>query len=334
MVIFALLLIISGVRAYEIFGFIFKPNVIQKSVVLVPTGSTFNDINEMIIEQNILENPKAFKWVARKKKYKENVKPGRYVFEKGWNTNQVVNVLRIGEQQPVKVTFNNVRTLESLAGKVSAYFELDSLAFTSVLKDPATAEKYGFTAATFPGMFLPNTYEFYWNTSPEKFTERMFNEYEKFWNQTRIEKAAKHNLTKEEAITLASIVQEETIKEEEKPTVAGLYLNRLKRGMLLQADPTIKFAIGDFTVRRITNDMLEVDSPYNTYKNAGLPPGPITIPEISSIESVLNAKDHNYLYMCAREDFSGYHNFARTLVQHNINAAKYRRTLNKNKIYR
>lgn len=334
MAIFALLLIISGFRAFEVFGFIFTPNVVKDTIVCIPSGSNFKDVEEIIKNQDILNKEKAFSWVAKKKKYKKNVKPGRYEIKKGWNTNQLVNVLRIGDQKPVKVTFNNVRYFDQLAGKVSSYFEIDSLAFLNELQNVDYQSKYGFTEETFSAMFIPNTYEFFWTAKPTDFVSKINAEYLKFWNEDRQAKATKLGLSQIDVSILASIVQEETIKADEKAKVAGLYLNRLKRGMLLQADPTIKYAINDFSVRRVTNDMLATDSPYNTYKYAGLPPGPINFPEISSIDAVLNAENHNYLYMCAKEDFSGYHNFARNISQHNINAAKYRRELNKNKIWR
>lgn len=334
MAIFALLLIISGFRAFELFTYVFKENVKKDATILIPTGSDFKHVEKIFINNDLLYKPKAFAWVSKKKDYREQIKPGRYTIKKGWNTNQVVNLLRSGEQTPVKATFNNVRFFDELAGKVAKYIETDSLSLLSAFSDTTNFSKYGFNAHTFSAMFIPNTYEFYWTTQPSDFIKRMNAEYHRFWDDERKQKAEALGLNPVEATILASIVQEETIQADEKAKVAGLYINRLKRGMLLQADPTIKYAIGDFSVRRITNDMLETESAYNTYKYSGLPPGPINFPETSSIEAVLNAENHNYLYMCAREDFSGYHNFARTLQQHNVNAAKYRNALNKNKIWR
>ncbi len=334
MVIFALLLVVASYRAFELFGFIFKANVSQNAVILIHTGSVYTDVEKTLTERELIHNVRAFRWVSKKKEYHENIRPGRYELKKGANTNELVNMLRIGQQIPVNVTFNNLRYFDELAGRVSRYFESDSLAFINEFKKAEYTEKYGFTPETFSAMFVPNTYQMYWTTTPKQFIERMHTEYNKYWNSERKEKAAALNLTPAEVTTLASIVQEETIKEDEKSRVAGVYINRIKRGMLLQADPTIKYAINDFTVRRVTNYMLAVDSPYNTYRRAGLPPGPINFPETLSIEAVLNAENHNYLYMCAKEDFSGYHNFARTLQQHNINAARYRRALNENKIWR
>jgi UPF0755 protein len=334
MVIFALLLVIASYRAFELFGFIFKANVTQNAVMLIQTGSEYPDVEKIITDRELIHNLRAFKWVSKKKGYIENIRPGRYELKKGANTNELVNMLRIGQQSPVNVTFNNVRYFDELAGRVSRYFEADSLAFINEFTKAEYTNKYGFTPETFSAMFVPNTYQMYWTTTPEQFIERMHSEYNKFWNNERKEKAATLNLTPVEVSTLASIVQEETIKEDEKSRVAGVYLNRLKRGMLLQADPTIKFAMNDFSIRRINKDMLTINSPYNTYRRPGLPPGPINFPETSSLEAVLNAENHDYLYMCAKDDFSGYHNFAHTLQQHNINAAKYRRALNENKIWR
>ena len=334
MIVFAVLLIGSGIRAYDLFGYIFRPNVTRDTVLLVPSGSGYKDVESKIIEEKILENHKAFRWVAKRKKYCDAVRPGRYLLKKGMNTNQLVNLLRSGQQTPVNVTFNNVRTFEELAGKVSAYFESDSLAFLEAFKRKDLSELHGFNDLTYKALFIPNTYEFFWNTEPEKFIERMAVEYKRFWNEERAAKAKALELTPVEVVTLASIVQEETNKNEEKAAIAGVYLNRLQKGMPLQADPTVKYAHGDFTIRRITFEMLEIASPFNTYKNIGLPPGPICFPEVTSIEAVLNPEKHNYLYFCAKHDLSGFHSFARTLSEHNANAARYHRALNAQRIYK
>jgi UPF0755 protein len=249
------------------------------------------------------------------------------LLDKGLNTNEILNMLKSGNQQPVKVTFNNLRFIEELAGAVSKYIEPDSAELIRKFNDSTIYEKYGFNKNTFHCMFIPNTYEFYWTTTSDQFLERMSMEYKRFWNEERIRKANEKGLTPEEVMTVASIVQEESNKKDEKPVIAGLYLNRIKRGMLLQADPTVKFALGNFHIKRVLKTQLEVDSPYNTYKYPGLPPGPINFPEISSIESVLNAVKTPYIYMCARQDFSGYHNFSRTLSGHNANARKYKAAL-------
>lgn len=332
-IFFAIAFIIAGLRGYQLFGYIFSENVKNPGSITIPKEATFEQVLDSLHVKDILENEKAFKWVAKKKDYKENIKPGKYVFDKGMNTNQIVNMLRSGAQKPVSVIFNNVRFFDELAGEVSKYIEPDSASLLSYLNDSMVINKLGFNKYSFHAMFIPNTYEFYWTTTPEQFVERMSAEYHRFWNKERLEKANAIGLNPVQVSTLASIVQEETVKPDEKPRVAGLYLNRLRKGMLLQADPTIKFAIGDFTIQRVLNKYLEIDSPFNTYIHAGLPPGPINFPEISSIEAVLNAEKNNYLYMCASDKFNGYHNFARTLHQHNLNARKYQEALNKNHIW-
>jgi len=323
MILFSVLLIAVGIRAYQLFGYIFKPNVVRETVLLIPTGADYQQVESFMLDQGIITNKNAFQWVVKRKKYKDSVKPGRYLLKKGMNTHELVNLLRSGNQSPVRVTFNNIRSSAELAGKIAPYFESDSAAFMAVFNDRDLLSRYHFDHITFSALPIPNTYEFYWNTLPEQFLERMHDEYLKFWNQERKNKASQLGLSLLEVSILASIVQEETNKNDEKATIAGVYLNRLKRGMPLQADPTVKFAWGDFSVRRITRAMIDIDSPYNTYKISGLPPGPICFPEISSIEGVLDAQKHQYLYFCAHENLSGTHRFARTLSEHNANAARY-----------
>ena len=333
-IFFSIALIITGIISYRYYSYIFSPNVNQPGSITIPMGARLEQVIDSLTSKKILINEKAFRWVSKKKKYEEYIKQGRYRVEKGLNTNSIVNMLISGNQEAIKVTFNNVRFMDQLAGKVSQYFTTDSLTMLQHLTDVEVMEKYGFNEQTFQSMFIPNTYEMYWTTTPDKFTERMKTEYDRFWNDERKAKAKAIGLSPVEVATLASIVQEETIKNDEKPIVAGLYLNRLSKGILLQADPTIKFALGDFTIRRVLETYLEIDSPYNTYKYTGLPPGPINFPEISSIEAVLNPDKNSFLYMCAREDFSGYHNFAKTLAEHNRNAQRYQSALNKQKIWR
>lgn len=333
-IFFALAFIIAGLRGFQLFQYVFDENVKSPGSITISDEATFEDVIDSLNTEEILENEKAFRWVSKKKKYPENIKPGRYVFSKGMNTNEMVNMLRSGNQKPVSVIFNNLRFIHELAGSVAKYIKPDSLKLLNYLNDTSMISRHGFNPNSFHAMFIPNTYEFYWTTTCEQFVERMYAEYNLFWNEGRVQKAEAIGLSPIEVSTLASIVQEETIREDEKPRVAGLYLNRVKRGMLLQADPTIKFAIGDFSVKRVLTKHLQIDSPYNTYRNAGLPPGPINFPEISSIEAVLNAEDHDYLYMCASDEFNGYHNFARTLREHNENAIRYQRTLDNNGIWK
>jgi UPF0755 protein len=334
LIVLGIIIVFTSYRAFNLYNSIFQPNVVSEGFIYIPDGADFKQVKDSLIAGNYLKKPNSINWVAKKKNYPNLIKPGAYKLEEGWNNNKLIDVLRSGSQTPVKVTFNNVRFKENLAGKLSSYFQSDSLAFVKVLTTPGVSEKYGFTAETFPCMFIPNTYELYWTTTPEKFISRMNREYKKFWNEERTQKAGEIGFSPEQISTLASIVQEETIKEEEKAVVAGVYINRLKRGWPLQADPTVKYAVGDFNITRILNKHLEIDSPYNTYKYKGLPPGPINFPDISSIDAVLNYEKHKYLYFCAREDFSGYHNFAKTLREHNNNAAKYQRELNKRKIWK
>jgi len=330
----AIAFIVVGVRAYQLYQYVFQENVKTNYILYISDNTTFNQISDSLHINNILINEKAFKWISKKKNYPTAIKPGRYLFKIGMNTNQVVNMLRSGIQNPVDVTFNNVRFKEDLAGKVSKYIQADSISILNLFYDEKKIENFGFDTETFRAMFIPNTYEFYWTTSADKFANRMKTEYERFWNESRKTKAKKLNLSPVEVIILASIVESETVKSDELKRVAGLYLNRLKRGILLQADPTIKYAVGDYSLKRVLNKHLEIESPYNTYKYAGLPPGPIMFPETSAIDAVLNYENHKYLYMCAKEDFSGYHNFAKTLSQHNRNAAKYRAALDKNRIWK
>ena len=324
--------IIAGVYAYRVWSFVFKSNIKTEKAIIIPENATISQVTDSLIRNDILLNYKAFIWGAKRKKYGENIRPERYFFKKRMNTNQVINILRGGLQFPVKVTFNNVRTKEDLAGKVSRYIEADSLSILNLFYNENKIKEFGFTPETFKSMFIPNTYEFYWTTSAAEFADRMKDEYDRFWNETRLKKAEEIGLSPVEVICLASIVQAETAKNSELKRVAGLYINRLKRGQLLQADPTVKYAVGDFSLKRILNSHLEVDSPYNTYKYAGLPPGPINFPEINAIDAVLDYEKHEYIYMCAKEDFSGYHNFAKTLAQHNRNAEIYWRKLNENRI--
>ncbi len=333
-IFFALAFIVVGIRAWQLYQYIFQENVKSNYILYIPKDAAFAQVTDSLTIHNILISEKAFNWVSKKKNYRETIKPGRYLLKKGMNTNQIVNVLRSGIQEPVNLTFNNVRFKEDLAGKVSKYIWADSLSVLNLFSNNTLIAEYGFTPETFRTMFIPNTYQFYWTTSAKEFAQRMKKEYDKFWTEKRKEKAKQIGLSPQEVIILASIVESETVKPDEMKRIAGLYLNRLKRGILLQADPTVKYAVGDYSIKRVLNKHLEIDSPYNTYKYAGLPPGPIMFPETSAIDAVLDYEKHNYIYMCAKEDFSGYHNFAKTLAQHNRNAAKYRAALNKNKIWK
>nr|WP_321410783.1 endolytic transglycosylase MltG [uncultured Carboxylicivirga sp.] len=328
---------VVGLMGLKYYKWIFSDNINlsdrQVEFLFIPTHSTFEDLQTILDENELLLNKKSFEWVATIKKF-NTVKPGRYQLKEGMSNNTLINLLRSGKQTPVKVTFNNIRTKQELAGTISHYIEADSISLLESLNDPVLLDELGVNSETILTLFLPNTYEFWWNTTAEKFIKRMNAEHQKFWDKEKTAKAKELNLTAKQVSILAAIVDEETIKPDEKPMVAGLYLNRLKKNIRLQADPTVKYALGDFNIQRILTKDLEINSPYNTYKYGGLPPGPIRIPSISGINAVLNHTKHDYLYMCAKEDFSGYHNFAKTLKQHNQNAAKFQKALNKRKIYR
>lgn len=270
-----------------------------------------------------------FRTLVALSSYSDNIRSGRYEIEKGDGALTMFRKMKNGLQASVNLTIPTVRTVDRLAGALAKKLMIDSVALYKALTDTATCAKYGYTPETIVCMFIPNTYEVYWNTSLEKFLNKMDNESKKFWDFEKTQKAKAMNLSKEEVMTLASIVDEETANDGEKPMIAGMYYNRLKAGMPLQADPTIKFALKDFDIRRIYHNMLNVKSPYNTYKNTGLPPGPIRVPSVAGINAVLDHVHHNYLYMCAKEDFSGTHNFASTYQEHLQNAAKYSEALNK-----
>jgi UPF0755 protein len=260
-------------------------------------------------------------------KYPNHVKPGKYLIKDGMSNRDLIHMLRSGHQVTVRLVFNNIRLKKDLASQISRQLEADSVSLVKLLNNDTALSGIGFNRFTIMTLFIPNTYDFYWNTSAEEFLRRMQKEYKKFWNDERIEKGRLAMLNPVEVTILASIVEEETQKDSEKPVIAGLYINRLRKGMLLQADPTIKFALGDFTIKRVLKKYKDIDSKYNTYKYEGLPPGPICIPSISSINAVLNYQRNDYLYMCAKEDFSGYHTFARTIEQHERNAKLYQSAL-------
>lgn len=320
-----------GIRMYRI---IFNPVVEIRHEILLEDTTSFYALVGMLYEKGVIDSKSHFFLVAKLKKFDNSVASGRYLIQKEMSYNDIVNLFRSGNQTPVQLTFNNIRTREELASVLSGQLMVDSAFFVQKLRDEDFVSRHGFNMHTALCPFIPNTYEVYWNISPEDLYQRMVAEFSNFWTEENLQKAEKQGLSNIEVIILASIVEEETVQNKEKPIVAGLYLNRLRRGIPLQADPTLRFAKNDFTVRRILNEYKEIDSPYNTYKYKGLPPGPIRIPEISTIRAVLNPKKHNYIYMCAKPDFSGEHNFASTLAEHNKNARNYQRELNRRKIYK
>ncbi len=336
--ILIILLIPALYFSYHYYTQIFKKHTLNISkdhiYIYIPTGSDFKTVENILYDNNVIINRQMFEWVAEQKNYPSHVHPGRYKISKKISLNGLINMLRSGDQKPVRITINsNIRMVRQIAGIAGSKLETDSATIMTYLQTRAYLTKDNFDRYTLISMFIPNTYEFMWNTSAEEFVDRMRNEYDKFWNKERSEKASKMGYTKSQIITIASIVQMETLKSDEKKRIAGVYINRLTKGMLLQADPTVIYANGDFDVHRVTKEMTQIDSPYNTYQNTGLPSGPICIPAISTIDAVLNYEHHDYIYFCAKEDFSGYHNFAKTLAQHNVNARKNQQALNKPIIY-
>jgi UPF0755 protein len=306
----------------------------EEKYLYVHTGSRLDDLYREIDSKKILRDLPSFKEAAVKMDLATRLTPGRYKLNRGMNNRSLVNMIKAGNQEPVNLKYQNLRKKEDFAGYVSKQLEPDSSTFMKLLDSADLVKEYGFTSDNIYTMFIPNTYQMYWNTPAMEFFKKMNAEYHKFWNPERLKKAEALNLTPIQVSILASIVDGEAIYDKEMPTIAGLYLNRLSRGIRLQADPTVIFANNDFTVKRVTFQLLQIDSKYNTYKYAGLPPGPVMMPSIKALDAVLNRENNNYLYMCAKEDFSGYHNFAETKAQHEINANKYRQALNDRKIFR
>jgi UPF0755 protein len=330
------ILVVSGIIFLFAYDRILRPNTVtgnEESLYFnIPTGSDYSEVLSILVSKKIIKDTASFNWVALKKNYPNHIKPGHYRISQSMNNNEIVNMLRSGRQEPVRLIINSTRTLEKLASVVSSQIEADSTEICKLLRDSQYLIRFNLTPETATGIIVPNTYEFYWNTDADKFIRRMKEEYENFWNESRTRKAEQIGLTPMEVITLASIVDEETLMKDEEPKIAGVYMNRLKKPMRLQACPTIKFVTGDWTMNRVLDKYLFIESPYNTYRHDGLPPGPITIPTISSIDAVLNYEHHDYLFFAAKEDFSGYHNYAKTLAQHNRNADLYQKALDQRKI--
>ncbi|GAB3664471.1 endolytic transglycosylase MltG [Echinicola sediminis] len=319
---------------YQVF---FSANTLTKvdepAELRIPSNATFKQVSDSLTANNIIQDVISFSFVAKVMKYQDNVKPGLYTIQPKMSNKELVTLLRSGKQTPVNVTFNNIRTKEDLAERITKNLEVGEKQFLHLLTDSVYIRKFDFEEETVMSMFIPDTYELYWNTSAEQLFDRMYKEYKRFWDEERTAMAAEMSMTPKEISTLASIVQAETTKNTEKPTIAGVYMNRLNRGIPLQADPTLVFALGDFTIKRVLNVHKETDSPYNTYMYAGLPPGPINLPDITSIDAVLNHQDHDYLYFCAKEDFSGYHVFSTNLRDHLNQARKYQNALNAAKVF-
>lgn len=301
--------------------------------LLIPENATYKTVLDTLNKHDVINDHISFQFLAKLLNYPDKVKSGRYVIKANSNNYEVVKKLSSGNQDAVKLTFNNIRLKEDLITRIGSRFEFGEENFRKALNDPKVCNKYGLDTLTIVSMFLPNTYEIYWTTGTEKFLDRMHSEYKKYWNDERVAKAKAIGLTPEQVSILASIVEEEQARKvDERPKVAGLYMNRLNAQMPLQADPTIKFALQDFAIKRILNNQLLIKSPYNTYVNTGLPPGPIRVADFKSLDAVLNYDKHDYVYMCAKADLSGYHAFASNYADHLNNARMYQAELNRLKI--
>ncbi|WP_034058017.1 endolytic transglycosylase MltG [Lacinutrix jangbogonensis] len=334
-------LAVAAYFAYFIYGAMLKPNTAfnnDEAYIFVPTNAKYAEVREQL--EPLLIDINKFDALAEQKKYNIHIKAGRFVIKKGMSNNDIINSIRIKNGIPLKISFNNQERIENLAGRIAFQLEVDSLSLLQSMRNPEFLEKNGFTKETALAMYIPNSYEFYWNTSADGFRDKMLKEYNRFWTQSRLEKAKKLNLTQDEVISLAAIVHKETAKVDERPRVAGVYLNRIRKGMPLQADPTVIFALkresGDFNrvIKRVLYKDLEIDSKYNTYKHRGIPPGPIFMPDVSAIDAILNSEKHNYIYFVANVKNFGYHKFAKTLSQHNVNKREYVRWINKQGVNR
>lgn len=321
--------LIAALVAYWAYDKVYAPlEGTADRTILLPRSMELDSLTMLLLRDSVIKDADAFQQVASWKRFRK-AREGRYVFSGARTNNSVINKLRSGDQDPVRLTFNSTRTPEELAGRVAAQIAADSADLLAIFHDAERASSFGFNRESFRTMFIPNTYEFWWNTDADAFVERMADEYKRFWTEERKAAAKKIGLSQSEVGILASIVHAETAKRDEAPIVAGLYLNRLRIGMPLQADPTLIYALGDFSIRRVLDEHKEVDSPYNTYDHAGLPPGPINFPDITYLEAVLQPADHDYLYMCAKADFSGYHHFSKSFSQHLRYAREYQRMLSR-----
>ena len=336
-ILILLLALIGAYIGFSLYAKIYNANVKQTTFIYIPTNASFETVQTLV--EPFINNVNSFIWVAEKKSYPDLIRAGKFKIEEGMSNEDLVNHLRGGKVETIKLTFNNQDTYEKLAGRIALQIEADSISILGAMKEIAFLENNAFNLENGLCMYIPNSYDFYWNTSGNNFRDRMLKEFHNYWNSDRLAKAKNRDLSPTEVATLASIVQKETSTISERPKVAGLYLNRLEDRWPLQADPTIIYALkqkyGQDTIfKRVLNEDLRIDSPYNTYKNIGLPPGPIAMPDISSLESVLNAQNHAYYYMCASIDEVGLHEFSRTLREHNKNARKYQKWINSQGIKR
>ena len=327
--VLAVAVAVAGMWVYHNF---FGSAVSERFSLVLRNHESYDDMIDKV--ERYIDNDLAFEFYARYINLDEGIEAGTYTFEEGMTVREVARTLKFGSDKSVRLVINNARTPEVLAGKIAMQIDADSVAVLSALRSETLIKEFGYDSAeAMFSMFLPNTYEVYCDVSPEDLVRRMKQESDKFWSdERRLKGLERSGLTPYEAMTLASIVHEETNAKDEMARVAGVYINRLKRGMLLQADPTLKYAAGDPTIKRVLNKHKEIDSPYNTYMYIGLPPTPIAMPDMAAIEGVINYEDHDFLYFCARPEMDGRHNFARTLSEHNRNAAAYHRALDRMKI--
>ena len=333
LIVFSTLLSTTSVYTYQM---LFSPNFLinqPDKMIIIEDNTDFKTLTNQLIEDTLLNDIISFSFLSKLMKYSENVKEGNYKVKMNMSNYELISMLRSGNQTPINITFSYSRKINDLAQNISQKLKISEKELMDyIIKNGLS--NYGFNTQNIIGMFLPDTYEVYWDITPKKLLDKMKKEYDKFWNSERIRKLKRVNLSKNEVITLASIVASETNKIDEADRIAGVYINRLRKKMLLQADPTLIFAANDFSIRRVLNKHKKIKSPYNTYMNKGLPPGPIRLSPKKYIDAVLNFEDHRYIYFCAKDDFSGYHEFAITLSEHNKNARKFQRALNKRKIYK
>ncbi|MFI5163493.1 MAG: endolytic transglycosylase MltG [Sphingobacteriales bacterium] len=322
-------IIIAGIAGFFYYQKYFSPNVTaSQEYLFIHTGSTYADVYKTIRDKGIVKDSSSFNSAANGMSYPSRVKPGRYHLEEGMTNRRLINMLASGAQEAVPLSFHNLRQKTDFAGFISKKLEIDSVSMLRLLDSSQFVSQYGFTTDNVYAVFIPNTYDIYWNTSPEKFFKRMYANYQSFWTAERKQRAQEINLSPVQVSVLASIVDAEALHDDEMPTIAGLYLNRLKKGMKLESDPTVIFALQDFSIRRVLNRYLSYNSPYNTYLHTGLPPGPVMMPSVNALNSVLDYRKSDYIYMCAKEDFSGNHNFATNMADHLINAHKFQQALN------
>ena len=333
LIVFSTILTTSSVYIYQM---LYSPNFLinqPSKTIIIEENTDFKKLTNLLIKDTILNDVLSFSFLSKLMEYRDNIRYGAYRIKSNMSNLEVISMLRSGNQTPISITFAYARKMDDLAGSLTKNIKLSKKEFLNHINQNID-NLFGFNENNIIGMFLPDTYEVYWDISSQKLIEKMYKEYNKFWDNERNEKLKKIGLNKKEVSVLASIVASETNKLDEADRIAGVYINRLRKNMLLQADPTLVYAANDYSIKRVLNKHKKIQSPYNTYINKGLPPGPIRLTPKNYIDAVLNYEEHKYLFFCAKDDFSGYHEFARTLTQHNKNARKFQRALNKRKIYR